>query len=384
MKVLKVSLILIPLIGAGVWLGFQYLNSEDQNMPPLNTETVDYGDISRDISAYGAVRPIDEVQVGSQVSGIIDDIYADFNDEVEAGQVIAQIDPSTFRADVSSAEAELTSAEASLENAEAEYQRMQELQEYDYVSQSDVDQAKAELRQARAEVEVREHALGRAELELAQTTIHSPTDGIVISRDVDVGQTVAASLDAPEVFLIATHLDKMHIYARVSEADIGEVQEGQQANFHVDAYRDFTFEGEVIQVRNAPIDEDNVVHYETIVAVDNEDGRLKPGMTAEVDIITEEKHDVLRVPNNALRARLPDDIRPADPEEAEDGDDIAYVILEDESLEARVVETGLSDGVYTEVISGLEEGDELAVGIRIDLAEDDDGPGLLQGDQATY
>lgn len=384
MRLLKYSLVFIPLIGIATWYGFQYFNSDSDNLPPLNTETVDYGDIARDISAYGAIKPIDEVQVGSQVSGIIDEVYADFNDEVEAGQVIAQIEPSTFRADVSSAEAELTSAEATLENAEARYERMQQLEQNDYVSREEVDEAKANLRQARAEVEVREHALGRAELELAQTTIHSPVDGIVISRDVDVGQTVAASLDAPEVFLIATHLDRMHIYARVSEADIGEVEEGQLARFHVDAYRGETFEGEVIQVRNAPIDEDNVIHYETIVTVDNEDGRLKPGMTAEVDIITEEIDGVLRVPNNALRARLPDEIRPPDPEDADEGDDIAYVISEDGSLEARIVETGLSDGVYTEVINGLEEGDELAVGVRIDLAEDDDGPGLLQGNQARY
>ncbi len=383
MKLLKASLFLVPLLAILGWFGFQYFGSDDNSLPPLNTETVDYGDVSRHVTSHGTLRPIDEVLVGSQVSGIIEEIHADFNDEVEQGQVVAQIDPSTFRADVSSAEAELESAKASLELAQQQYERTVELREREFVSPSDVDEVRSTLKQAESEVEVRRHALNRAELELNQTTIFSPTDGIVISREVDVGQTVAASLDAPEVFLIATHLDEMHIYANVSEADIGDVAEGQHVRFHVDAYRDEEFTGEVIQVRNAPITQDNVVHYETIIKVENEDGKLKPGMTTEADIITAERDDVLRVRNNALRARLPDDLTPEYPEGVDEDDDVVYILRDDELI-AQKIETGLSDGVYTEVLDGLEEGDELAVGVSIATDDDTGGPGLIQGDQAQY
>lgn len=383
MKLLKASLFIIPLFAIIGWFGFQYLSGDDDNLPPLNTQTVDYGDISRHVTAHGTLEPIDEVLVGSQVSGIIQEIHADFNDEVEQGQVVAQIDPSTFRADVSSAEAELESAKAGLELAQQQYERTQELREREFVAPSEVDEARSALRQAESEVEVRRHALNRAELELAQTTIFSPTDGVVISREVDVGQTVSANLDAPEIFLIATHLNRMHIYANVSEADIGEVEEGQDARFYVDAYRDREFTGDVIQVRNAPHIQDNVVHYQTIIEVENEDELLKPGMTAETDIITDERHDVLRVRNNALRARLPDGIRPEPPEDADEDDTVVYVIRDGELI-AQTVETGLSDGVHTEILGGLEEGDELAVGISLTMDDDRSGPGLLQGDQAQY
>ncbi len=383
MKYLKLSLVALPVIALVSWFGFQYFGSNGDNLPPLNTQTVNYGDISSYVSAHGTLEPVEEVLVGSQVSGIIEELNADFNDEVERGQVVAQIDPSTFSADVSSAEAQLESAKAGLELARLHYQRVQELRERDFVAPSELDEAHSSLRQAEAEVEVRRQALNRARVELNQTTIHSPTDGIVISREVDVGQTVSANLDAPEIFLIATHLDRMHIYANVSEADIGDVNEGQQVRFHVDAYRDREFTGEVIQVRNAPIIEDNVVHYQAIISVENDEQLLKPGMTAEVEVITEEIQDALRVRNNALRARLPDHIRPPDPADADEGDAVVYIVRGDE-LVAQTVETGVSDGLNTEILSGLEDGDNLAVGLSLVMEEDRSGPGLLQGNQARY
>lgn len=383
MNFFKYALLLAIAVALASWFGFQYFGGQDDSLPPLNTETVNYGDISSHVTAHGTLEPVEEVLVGSQVSGIIEEIHADFNDEVERGQVVAQIDPSTFRADVSSAEAQLESAKAALEYARMHHSRTMELREREFISPSELDEAQAALKQAESEVEVRRHALNRAQLELNQTTIHSPTDGMVISREVDVGQTVSANLDAPELFLIATHLDHMHIYANVSEADIGRVQEGNEVRFHVDAYRDDEFEGEVIQVRNAPITEDNVVYYQAIISVSNEDHLLKPGMTAEVSIITDERDNVLRVRNNALRARLPDHIRPDHPGGADDTDTVVYIVREDE-LVAQKVETGLSDGLNTEILDGLEEGDELAVGISLDTREEQGGPGLLQGRQATY
>jgi HlyD family secretion protein len=382
MKALSISaLIFIPAIIAGIW--WYQSGSSDPALPPIHTVEAERGDVSRRVVAFGAIQPVQKVTVGSQVSGIIDEIFVDFNSMVQRGQVLAQIDPSTFEAEVRSAEAELESAKAALELARMQWERVQELRERQFVSPSDVDQAAATLRQAQAQVRVRNHALERAQRELDRCTITAPTNGMIISRDVDVGQTVAASLNAPELFQIATDLRLMHIYANVSEADIGMVEEGQRVMFKVDAYRDRDFEGEVIQVRNAPLIEDNVVHYETLIAVNNEEMLLKPGMTTEVSIITAEQHDVLRVRNTALRARLPDGVRPATPDHISEGEPRVYVVR-DGRLEVVAVETGLSDGVNTEIISGIEEGDVLAVGLSLTTGQDQGRRSLFGGDQAQY
>ncbi len=320
--------------------------------------------------------------IGSQVSGIVDQVTADFNSTVRRGQVIARIEPSTFEAAVSSAQAELEAAEASLELAQHKWERIESLRDGRHVSSSEVEEAAASLRQADAEVRVRRHALERAQRELQRCTIVSPSDGIVISRRVEVGQTVAASLNAPELFEIATDLRRMQIHANVAEADIGMVEEGQDTRFVVDAYRDREFSGTVVQVRNAPVVEDNVVHYETIIAVDNDELLLKPGMTAEVSIITAERRNVLRVRNPALRARLPNAIRPPDPADGA-GEGRVYLVR-DGVLSASAVTPGLSDGVYTEIIDGLQAGDSLAVGLSL---QTDGGGGrrsLISGSQAQY
>ena len=376
-------LFILVLISAATWWGMSYYGSSDDGLPPLHTETVETGDVSQRVVAHGSLQPVQKVEVGSQVSGIIDELFVDFNSEVSEGEVLAQLDPSTFRAEVSSAEAELESAEAGLELAEMNYERIRDLQERQFVSRSDLDEARSSLRQAEAQVRVRNHALERAQRELDRTTITAPTDGIIISRDVDVGQTVAASLSAPILFQIAADLRQMQIHANVSEADIGRVADGQLVRFQVDAYRDREFVGEVIQVRNAPLVEDNVVHYETIIAVDNDERLLKPGMTAEVNVITDEVHNVVRVRNNALRARLPDNIRPEDPAEDEEMDGLVY-IFDNGELMAKRVKTGLSDGTYTEIIAGLEEGDELAVGLSLMGQQEEERRSLFGGSQAQY
>ncbi|TVP47818.1 MAG: efflux RND transporter periplasmic adaptor subunit [Gemmatimonadales bacterium] len=389
MKRLQVGIVLLVVLGAGLWWVTSRASSAEGSLPPLHTEVVNRGDVSQRITAFGSLQPVQRVEVGSQVSGIIDEIMVDFNSPVRRGQVIAQIDPSTFRAAVSSAEAELASAEAGLELARHQWERTQELRALQFVSPSDVDQARASLSQAEAQVQVRRHALDAAVRELERSTITAPSHGIVISRSVDVGQTVAASLSAPVLFESASDLSQMHIHASVSEADIGEVAEGQQVRFLVDAHRGREFVGEVIQVRNAPVMQDNVVHYETIIAVDNEEGLLKPGMTAEVRIITDEVRDVLRVRNTALRARLPDNIRPPDPPSSGADSDApgtagrVYVVLNG-GLQAVAVRTGLTDGAYTEILSGLEEGDVVAVGLSLAGEESNGGRSLLTGSQATF
>lgn len=383
MKLKTFLLIMIIPIGLAVWWGLANYNSSQEGLPPLHSEVADRGDIAQRVVAFGSLQPVQKVTVGSQVSGIIDDIYVDFNSQVRRGQLLARIDPQSFEAALSSAQAELESAEAGLELARLQWERVQLLRERQFVTPSEVEQANVTLKQAEAQVRIRRHALDRAQLELDRCTIYSPTDGIVISRNVDVGQTVAASLSAPELFELATDLKKMHIHAYVSEADIGRVAEGYRVMFKVDAYRERDFIGEVVQVRNAPVNVDNVVNYETIISINNEDLLLKPGMTAEVNIITAEKKDVIRVRNTALRARLPDQIRPTAPEASYEMDGLVYVMQEGHLI-ARRVKTGLSDGVYTEILSGIEPGDRLAVGLTLRTQGDSQRRSLFSGDQATF
>ena len=415
MKFGKYSILLLILAAAGIWWGSRLFLSPDSTLPPLNTVNADRGEVTRRVVAHGTLQPVQKVTVGSQVSGIIENITVDFNSIVKRGQVIARIDPSTFEAAVSSARAELESADAGLTLARMHWARVKELQSRQFIAPSEVDQAGATLRQAEAQVRVRRHALERAERELDRCTITSPTDGIVISRNVDTGQTVAASLSAPVLFEIATDLSDMHIYARVSEADIGKVREGQIVLFKVDAYRDRDFHGDVIQVRNAPIMEDNVVHYETIISVDNREMLLKPGMTTEVSIITARQDDVLRVRNTALRARLPDNLiaevtdtgqqpasdssghNPSTDADEDTGEAVETGIrqgrgesgrvfrLRNNRIEPVAVLTGLSDGLHTEIISGdISTGDTLVVGLSLATAGNNESRGLLRGRQEQF
>ncbi len=432
MKKGRYAVVLLIILGAGIWWGSRFWSQADPALPPLHTVEVDRGEVSRRVIAHGTLQPVQKVTVGSQVSGIIEDIMVDFNSNVTKGQVIAQIDPSTFAAAVSSAKAELESAEAGLKLAQMNWERVQELRAKQFIAPSEVDQASATLHQAEAQVRVRRHALERAERELDRCTITSPTDGMVISRNVDIGQTVAASLSAPILFEIATDLRDMHIYANVSEADIGQVSDGHRVYFRVDAFRDRDFEGEVIQVRNAPIMEDNVVHYETIIVVDNSEMLLKPGMTTEVSVITARKDDVMRVRNTALRARLPDNLIPSgvdadrgssggstgehestygsestpgdgSGESARDSnndgtngenDDVSrdyegldgrVFVLRNNRIHPVPVRTGLSDGLHTEILRGdLSVGDTLVVGLSLRTGTESESRSILRGRQAQY
>ncbi len=375
--------VVVALLGLAGFFGMRQLSAGDSTLPAFSTVEVDRGPVSQRVVAHGSLQPVQKVTVGSQVSGIIDEIHVDFNSPVRRGQVLARIDPSTFEAEARSAEAELESAEAALELARMQWERVQELRAAQFVAPSEVDQARVAMRQAEAQLSVRRHALERAERELERATIVAPTDGMVISREVDVGQTVAASLNAPILFELATDLSRMHIHANVSEADIGVVREGQAVRFVVDAYRDREFAGEVVQVRNAPLTEDNVVHYETIITVENPELLLKPGMTAEVSIITAEVEEAVRVRNTALRARLPDGLRPPDAPEEEGAEGQVYLLRNGE-LQAVRVRTGLSDGVNTEILGGVEPGDELVLGLVVGAGDEGGRRSLFGGNQATF
>jgi HlyD family secretion protein len=344
------------------------------------TASVARGAITQAVTATGTLNPVVNVQVGSQVSGNIAKLFADFNSQVKAGQVVAQIDPALFQATVTQAEGDLASAQAALELAKVNATRTQELFARKTSSQADLDQAMANLHQAEANVKIKQGALDKAKADLEHCTITSPIDGVVISRNVDVGQTVAASLQAPVIFQIANDLTKMQIDANVAEADVGVLDVGQDVDFTVDAFPTRTFHGKVVQIRNAPITVQNVVTYDTVIGVSNPDLKLKPGMTANVSIIVAQKDNVLQIKNAALRYR-PSEGGPAEissakaasggspsgaPGGAQRGagrerrtSDRTVYLLSGSRPQPVQIKTGISDGVVTEVVEGLKEGDRV-------------------------
>lgn len=287
------------LVGGGWW----YLKNRKGSAPEFTTTKIVRGDVTQAVTATGTLNPVLNVQVGSQISGIIQKLYADFNSVVKSNQIIAQLDPATYRANLNSAEGELANSEASLELAQINARRAADLFKDKLIAQSDYDQTMATLRQAESQVKIRTATVERARVDLGRCTIYAPVDGTVISRNVDVGQTVAASMSAPVLFQIASDLTKMQINTSVAEADVGGVVEWQDVEFTVDAFPERTFVGKVIQVRNSPLTVQNVVTYDTIIEVNNADLKLKPGMTANVSIIAQRREGVLRIANSALRFR---------------------------------------------------------------------------------
>ncbi len=275
------------------------------------TQTVDRGPVEVSVSATGTIQPVEKVEVGSQASGTLSWLGADFNDRVRKGQVIAQLEPSSYRTAVAQSEANLARANAALAEASRNFERSRELKSRDVIAQVDLDAAEAAFDQRKAEVKQAQASLQSARVNLGYTTITSPIDGVIIARAVDIGQTVAASLSAPKLFQIAGDLTRMQVETKIDEADIGRVVPGLSATFTVDAFPEDTFEGTVRQVRLEPLTEQNVVTYTTVIDVANPQLKLKPGMTANVTIRIEKKDDVLRVPNAALRFRPPEEQRAA-------------------------------------------------------------------------
>lgn len=360
--------ILLAIIGGGTWYWWT------AGTPPVhyNTALVDRGPITAIVTATGTVNPVVSVQVGSQVSGKITQLMADFNSVVMKGQVLATIDQRPFQARVSQARASLKSGRGNLAKAKnlatqrkRERDRMATLRRQAYVSQADLDLAETNYRDAQAQVEVAQAqvdqavaTLASAELDLGYTTIYSPVNGIVVSRNVDAGQTVAATFQTPTLFVIAQDLTQMQVNANVSESDIGGVAEGKPASFRVDAYPKQFFEGTVTQVRNAPINIQNVVTYDVVITVDNRELKLKPGMTANVIIVTAKKENPLRVSNGALRFRMPG--VPVDRK-------VTQVWVLDQAMHVRqtLITTGIADSLFTEIAEGvLKEGDQVILGIE--------------------
>jgi HlyD family secretion protein len=367
----------LALVAGLLVLAFVVRQCRNGGAANYQTATITRGPITQAVTATGTLNPVVNVQVGSQVSGNIAKLFVDFNSQVKAGQVVAQIDPALFQATVTQAEGDLANAQAALELAKLNATRTQELFAKKTSSQADVDQANANLHQAKANVKIKQGALDKAKADLDHCTITSPIDGVVISRNVDVGQTVAASLQAPVIFAIANDLTKMQIDANVAEADVGVVKIDQNVDFTVDAFPMQTFHGKVVQVRNAPITVQNVVTYDTVIGVRNPDLKLKPGMTANVSIIIAHKDNVLQIKNAALRYRPPDTTpvettrtsrsragRPGGGRSgaAQEGraDRTVYVLPSGASHPKPVqIKTGISDGITTEVTEGLKEGDRV-------------------------
>jgi len=355
----------------GVAIAAFFLLRGSGNEPQFRADKVVRGDIEMAVTATGTVNPVTTVLVGTQVSGTIKNIYVDFNSPVKKDQLIARIDPALFDAQVNQARANLVSAKANLEKARATsidakrtMERNKELLSKNLIAQSDFDTAEtnyetaeASVNAAKSQVAQSEAALSSAETNLFYTKIVSPVDGTVISRNVDVGQTVAASFQTPTLFSIAQDLTKMQIDTNVAEADIGNVKVGQDVEFTVDAYSDITFKGRVWQVRNAPITVQNVVTYDVVIQVDNPELKLKPGMTANVSIIVSFKKDVLKIPNAALRFKPSEKTKTAAQQKG-----AGVWILEQGKLKRIPVSTGISDGSYTELVSGkINEGQEVIV-----------------------
>ncbi len=332
--------------------------------PEFRTDPVSKGDIQQTVTATGTVNAVTNVQVGTQVSGTIKTLYVDFNSRVKKGQLIAQIDPSTFESQVQQAQANLLSAQANLEKAQTSlandkrtFDRNKELLTKNLIPQSDLDTAetnyqtdKAQVDLSKAQIEQAKASLDYAKQNLAYTKIVSPVDGVVISRNVDVGQTVAASFQTPTLFTIAQDLTKMQIDTNVAESDIGVVKVRQDVEFTVDAYPDTTFHGKVWQIRQAPISVQNVVTYDVVIQVDNRDLKLMPGMTANVSVIISTRHDVLRITNAALRFRFSDKTGAAAGAGGKKGP--AVWVLESGKPKRVAITPGISDGNYTEVVSG--------------------------------
>jgi HlyD family secretion protein len=301
-KWLVILVVTAAVIGGVIWAFARRAG----DAPQYQTATVTRGDLIQAVTATGTLNPVTNVTVGSQISGNIQKLFADFNSHVTAGQVVAQLDAATYKANLSQAEGDFANAKANEELAKVEADRAAELFKNKLISQSDYDKSVATFHQASAQVQIKQASVDNAKVNLSRCTIYAPVDGIVISRSVDVGQTVAASMSAPTLFMIANDLTKMQIDANVSEADIGSIEEDQTVNFTVDAFPDRKFTGKVRQIRNSPTTVQNVVTYDVVIDVNNPDLKLRPGMTANASLVTAERTGVLRIPNAALRFRPPE------------------------------------------------------------------------------
>jgi HlyD family secretion protein len=360
----------VVLVAAIAYAGWVYWRSAAEK--PLDQRyqlaEIASGDLTQTVTANGTLNPVVLVNVGTQVSGTVKKLHADFNSRVQAGQILLELDPTTFQAAVEQSSGNLASADAALKLARANELRARELFGLEYVSKQDLDQAIQAREAAEAQIRTARGQLARDRANLAYSIIRSPVSGVVVSRQVDLGQTVAASFQTPTLFQIAQDLTRMQIDSSVAEADIGKIKVGQTARFTVDAFQGRRFEGKVNQIRLNPITQQNVVTYDVVVSVNNADLSLMPGMTAYVTFVIDERSNVLLVPNAALRFKPRDAEGGPKPQGALSKQDRrspptrpTVYMIRDKRLVAVTVQTGISDGKYTEVLGGLSVGDRVVV-----------------------
>jgi HlyD family secretion protein len=404
MKVKKLifTVLLLLLVGGASFAYWRMGNSNKE--PPFLTVPVAKNNVRQVVSSTGTLQAVTTVIVGSQVSGTIAKLSADFNSKVTKGQVVAELDQSKFKARVDETRANLLAAQANLakskvavDDAERTLKRTRELKQRELVAQSELDAAQAtydaavsQLNVTQAQVGQAQASMNQASIDLGYTVIRSPVDGMVISRNVDVGQTVAASLQAPTLFSIAIDLTQMEVHTNVDEADVGNIHEGQDVSFTVDAHPSRRFRGKVLQVRNAPQIVQNVVTYDAVVRINNKELLLKPGMTANVQFLVSQKEDVLTIPNMALRFKPPEDKseaqdllrqeqsrvapRPGQRRTSRGGGSggggvntarqVKVYVMKGDKAQPVEVQVGITDGSRTEVVSGpLNENDPVIIGM---------------------
>ena len=383
--------LLIVAVLAAAAGGYFYFRHARTAPVTYNATAVTRGELSKVVTATGTLNPVVNVTVGSQVSGRISRLYVDFNSVVKSNMVIAEIDPSTYQAAVEQSTADLANAKANLELQRVQADRSSDLYTNKLISGSDFDTAIALLHEAEATVKIKQASLNNALVNLNYCKIVAPVDGVVISRAVELGQTVASSFSTPTIFQIANDLTKMQIDSAVAEADVGGIIEGQAVDFSVDAYPERTFHGTVTQVRKSPTTVNNVVTYDCVIGVTNADYKLKPGMTATVSIVIAQREEALMIPNSALRFHPPETApAPTNAVSAASGTapnspggpgghrsgghshgerpviHTIYVLAgngKDAAPQPVQVKTGISDGISTEIVSGLDEGAQVVTGI---------------------
>jgi HlyD family secretion protein len=340
-------------------------DSDENKVNPYLTRPLDRGDIIQTISANGTLTPVVLVNVGTQISGTVVRLHADFNDAVKTGQILAELDPALLQAQLQQSSANLLSAQTQYNITKSKLDRHQRLYEQGFISAEGFDVVRQELDVVRAQLAVSRAQVERDRANLNYSIIKSPISGVVIARDVDIGQTVAANFQTPVLFQIAKDLREMQINISVSEADIGLLHIGQPINFTVDAYQNRAFSGTVKQVRLNPTIQENVVTYNVVAIVSNDEGALLPGMTANIHFVVDQRQNVLRVSNAALRYQ-PDDIESAGStgvrlQRKSDGQMTVYRLIDGKRV-AVYVTTGITDGNYTEIVTGeLKDGDAVII-----------------------
>ncbi|MCQ2959388.1 MAG: efflux RND transporter periplasmic adaptor subunit [Bacteroidales bacterium] len=398
MKKIKILLILVIIAAIGAGAYFMFFSSNKNNVIVVSAQPVKYGSIANIVTATGTIEPIQQVEIGTQVSGEVKKVYVDYNSQVKEGQLIAELDKTNLKASVEESQTSYEKALNELNYNKKNYERQKALYKDNLISQADFDEVEYKYNNSKSSLTQAKASLEKAKTNLSYADIYSPVDGVVLSKSIEVGQTVAASFSTPTLFTIAQDLTKMQVEADIDEADIGQIKEGQRVTFTVDAFQNDIFQGKVTQVRLDPKVTSNVVTYTVIIEADNPDLKLMPGLTATVSIYTLEINDILTIPEGALNYQIDFDLmqkyyaqngikmeRPQKPEHAQ-RPDIApedfekemsakeksnFVwVISNKKLERKKVTVGVSDEINIQILSGLNEQDSIVTSLKTNNKKD--------------